>query len=209
MLTGAAACTAYDVMTILRKGRHDVKDLAVTVEGTRAPTSPRVFTALHYVYTVAGRGLDPNQVERAVKLSKEKYCSATIMLGKTATITYEIVLVEGDRASPIVVKTASYLLRRRRREGQAAHHHLGRDLEPLALGVDEPKLDRDRIGVVQVALDADEAQVIAKVGKARGRSSGHGVLPDDAFRRRIADRLHVHDLDFLRDGRRGARPGRR
>jgi putative redox protein len=96
MLAGAAACTAYDVVTILRKGRHDVRDLAVTVEGTRAPTSPRVFTQLHYVYTVTGRGLDPNQVERAVKLSKEKYCSATIMLGKTATITYEIVLVESD-----------------------------------------------------------------------------------------------------------------
>ena len=56
-----------------------------------------MFTALHYVYTVAGRGLDPKQVERAVKLSKEKYCSATIMLAKTATITYEIVIVEGDR----------------------------------------------------------------------------------------------------------------
>jgi putative redox protein len=98
MLAGAAACTAYDVVTILRKGRHDIRDLAVTVEGTRAPTSPRVFTALHYVYTVTGRGLDRSQVERAVKLSKEKYCSATIMLGKTATITYEIVIVESDQA---------------------------------------------------------------------------------------------------------------
>ena len=98
MLAGAAACTAYDVVTILRKGRHDLRDLAVTVEGTRAPTSPRVFTDLHYVYTVTGRGLDRNQVERAVKLSKEKYCSATIMLGKTATITYEIVIVESDQA---------------------------------------------------------------------------------------------------------------
>jgi len=97
LLTGAAACTAYDVVTILRKGRHDVRDVAVAVEATRASTSPRVFTALHYVYTVAGRGLDPHQVERAVKLSKEKYCSATIMLGKTATITYEIVMVDGDR----------------------------------------------------------------------------------------------------------------
>ena len=97
MLAGAAACTAYDVVTILRKGRLDVRDLAVTVEGKRAPTSPRVFTDLHYVYTVAGRGLEARQVERAVKLSKEKYCSATIMLGKTATITYDIVIVEGDR----------------------------------------------------------------------------------------------------------------
>jgi putative redox protein len=97
LLTGAAACTAFDVVSILKKGRHAVADVVVTVEGTRAPTTPRVFTALHYVYTVAGRNLDPKQVERAVKLSKEKYCSATIMLGKTATITYDIVIVEGDR----------------------------------------------------------------------------------------------------------------
>jgi putative redox protein len=97
LLTGAAACTAFDVVTILRKGRHDVRDVVVTVAASRAETSPRVFTALHYVYTVAGRGLDPKQVERAVKLSKEKYCSATIMLGKTAAITYEIVMVDGDR----------------------------------------------------------------------------------------------------------------
>ena len=97
LLTGAAACTAFDVVAILKKGRHAVADVLVTVEGTRAPTTPRVFTALHYVYTVAGRNLDPKQVERAVKLSKEKYCSATIMLGKTATITYDIVIVEGDR----------------------------------------------------------------------------------------------------------------
>lgn len=97
LLTGAAACTAFDVVSILRKGRHDVADITVAVEAERAPATPRVFTTLHYVYTVAGRGLDPRQVERAVKLSKEKYCSATIMLAKTATITYDIVIVEADR----------------------------------------------------------------------------------------------------------------
>jgi putative redox protein len=97
LLTGAAACTAFDVVTILKKGRHAVADVAVTVEAERAPEPPRVFIRLHYVYTVAGRGLDPKHVERAVKLSKEKYCSATIMLAKTAAVTYEIVLVEGDR----------------------------------------------------------------------------------------------------------------
>lgn len=97
LLTGAAACTAFDVVSILKKGRHAVADVVVTVEAERAVTSPRVFTALHYVYTVAGRGLDRRQVERAVQLSKEKYCSATIMLAKTATITYDIVIVEGDR----------------------------------------------------------------------------------------------------------------
>ena len=98
LLAGAAACTAYDVVTILKKGRHPVSDVAVTVEAERAATPPRVFTTLHYVYTVAGRGLDRKHVERAVKLSKEKYCSATIMLAKTATITYDIVVVDADRA---------------------------------------------------------------------------------------------------------------
>ena len=97
LLAGAAACTAFDVVTILKKGRHPVSDLAVTVEAKRAETPPRVFIALHYVYTVAGRGLDRKHVERAVKLSKEKYCSATIMLAKTAAITYDIIVVEGDR----------------------------------------------------------------------------------------------------------------
>jgi putative redox protein len=97
LLTGAAACTAFDVVSILKKGRHAVADVTVTVDAERAAVPPRVFTALHYVYTVAGRGLDPRQVERAVALSKEKYCSATIMLAKTATITYEIVIVDGDR----------------------------------------------------------------------------------------------------------------
>ena len=97
LLTGAAACTAFDVVSILRRGRHDVTDLAVTVEAARAPTSPRVFTAMHYVYTVAGHRLDRKHVERAILLSKEKYCSATIMLGRTATITYDIVIVDGDR----------------------------------------------------------------------------------------------------------------
>ena len=94
LLTGAAACTAFDVVSILRKGRHAVTDVTVSVEAERAQEAPRVFTALHYVYTVAGRGLDRRQVERAVLLSKEKYCSATIMLARTATITYDIVMVE-------------------------------------------------------------------------------------------------------------------
>ena len=97
LLTGAAACTAYDVVTILRKGRYPVADVAVTVEAERAPAPPRVFTRLHYVYTVAGRGLDRAHVERAILLSKEKYCSATIMLGKTARVTWDLELVDGDR----------------------------------------------------------------------------------------------------------------
>lgn len=97
VLAGTAACTAFDVMLILRKARQPVADCVVTATAQRAPVEPKVFTSIHLVYTVAGRGLDAHQVERAVKLSKEKYCSATIMLAKTAQITFEIVLVDGDR----------------------------------------------------------------------------------------------------------------
>ena len=97
VLTGAAACTAFDVVLILKKGRQPVADCVVTAEAERAPEEPRVFTRIHLIYAVAGRGLDARQVERAVKLSKDKYCSATIMLGRTAEITYEIAISEGDR----------------------------------------------------------------------------------------------------------------
>jgi len=97
VLTGAAACTAFDVVLILKKGRQPVADCVVTAEAERAAEEPRVFTRIHLVYAVAGRGLDARQVERAVKLSKEKYCSATIMLAKSAEITYEIAITEGDR----------------------------------------------------------------------------------------------------------------
>lgn len=96
VLVGAAACTAFDVVTILRKGRQSIADCVVTAAADRAREEPRVFTRIHLVYTVAGRGLDRRQVERAVKLSKEKYCSATLMLAKTAEITFEVVIVDGD-----------------------------------------------------------------------------------------------------------------
>ena len=99
VLTGTAACTAFDVVLILKKGRHPVTDCVVTAEAERAPEEPKVFTRIHLVYKVAGHGLKPAQVERAVKLSKEKYCSATIMLAHTAKITYEIVVTEGDRVT--------------------------------------------------------------------------------------------------------------
>ncbi len=97
LLTGMAACTAFDVVLILMKGRAPLADCVVTAAAERAPDDPKVFRKIHLVYTVAGRGLDPKQVERAVTLSKEKYCSATIMLAKTAEVTYEIVMVDGDR----------------------------------------------------------------------------------------------------------------
>ena len=97
VLAGTAACTAFDVVWILKKARQPVADCVVEAAAERAPAEPKVFTRIHFKYAIAGRGLDPKQVERAVKLSKEKYCSATIMLAKTAEITYEVSIVEGDR----------------------------------------------------------------------------------------------------------------
>lgn len=93
-LAGAAACTAFDVVWILRKARQAVSDCVVEAEGERAPKDPKVFTRIHLTYRVAGKGLKAAQVERAVKLSKEKYCSATLMLSKSAEITFEIVLAD-------------------------------------------------------------------------------------------------------------------
>lgn len=97
VLMGTAACTAFDVVWILRKARQPVADCVVDAEATRAPTEPKVFTAIHLKYAVAGRGLDARQVERAVKLSKEKYCSATLMLAKSAEITFEVAIIDADR----------------------------------------------------------------------------------------------------------------
>jgi putative redox protein len=92
VLAGAAACTAFDVVWILRKARQPVSGCVVDAQADRAAKDPKVFTRIHLVYRVAGQGLNPAQVERAVKLSKEKYCSATLMLAKTAAISFEIVL---------------------------------------------------------------------------------------------------------------------
>ena len=97
VLAGTAACSAFDVVWILRKARQPVTDCIVEAEADRAPTEPKVFTRIRLRYRVAGRGLDPRQVERAVRLSKEKYCSATLMLGKTADIVAEVEVVDADR----------------------------------------------------------------------------------------------------------------
>ncbi|HEX3631863.1 MAG TPA: OsmC family protein [Casimicrobiaceae bacterium] len=92
LLAGTAACTAFDVVWILKKARQPISACIVDAEAERAPAEPKVFTRLHFVYRIRGEGLNPAQVERAVKLSKEKYCSATVMLAKTAAISYEISL---------------------------------------------------------------------------------------------------------------------
>jgi putative redox protein len=87
VLLGAAGCTAFDVVMILKKARQPVADCAVSAEAERAPVEPKVFTKIHLHFTVTGRAIPPLAVERAVQMSHDKYCSATIMLAKTAEIT--------------------------------------------------------------------------------------------------------------------------
>lgn len=94
VLAGAGGCTAYDVVLILRRGRHDVRGCSVKLTSERADTDPKVFTRIHMHFTVTGKGLSAQVVERAIALSHDKYCSATIMLGKTAEITTSFELVE-------------------------------------------------------------------------------------------------------------------
>lgn len=89
VLMGAGSCTAIDVVLILRKARQAVTGCVVELEAERAPEDPKVFTRIRMRYIVTGKALQPAHVERAIKLSKEKYCSATIMLAKTAEIDFD------------------------------------------------------------------------------------------------------------------------
>jgi len=94
VLAGTGGCTAYDVVLILQRGRHDVRGCDVKLEADRALADPKVFTRIHMHFVVTGRGLPRAAVERAVELSHEKYCSASIMLAKTAQITTSVEIVE-------------------------------------------------------------------------------------------------------------------
>jgi putative redox protein len=87
VLAGTGGCTAYDVVLILKRGRHDVRGCSVKLTSERAAVDPKVFTAIHMHFTVTGKGVPAAAVERAIAMSHEKYCSASIMLGKTAAIT--------------------------------------------------------------------------------------------------------------------------
>ena len=87
LLAGTGGCTAYDVVLILKRGRQDVRGCSVKLTSTRAETDPKVFTKIHMHFTVTGKDIPSATVERAIALSHEKYCSASIMLGKTAEIT--------------------------------------------------------------------------------------------------------------------------
>lgn len=94
VLAGTGGCTAYDVVLILKRGRHDVQGCQVKIQADRAETDPKVFTKIHMHFIVTGKGLPQAAVERAVALSHEKYCSASIMLAKTAEISTSVELVE-------------------------------------------------------------------------------------------------------------------
>lgn len=94
MLVGAGGCAAYDVVLILKRGRHDIVGCQVKITGERATTDPKVFEKLHFTFIVTGTALTEKAVERAVSLSHDKYCSATAMLGKTAEITKSIEIRE-------------------------------------------------------------------------------------------------------------------
>jgi len=99
VLAGTGGCTAYDVVNILRKGRQRISDCVVEVDAVRAPDDPKVFTRIHFHFVISGESIDPAKVERAIELSAKKYCSASIMLGKTAEIThdFEVRRVSSDR----------------------------------------------------------------------------------------------------------------
>jgi putative redox protein len=94
VLIGTGACTAYDVVSIMRKARAQVTDCVVEIDADRAPEDPKVFTRIHFHFIVTGTALKAQQVERAVHLSAEKYCSASIMLGRTAAISHDFEIRE-------------------------------------------------------------------------------------------------------------------
>lgn len=95
LLMGTGGCAAFDVVLILKKSRQDIRDCVVEIQAERAAKEPKVFTRLHFHFILTGKKLNPQQVERAIRLSAEKYCSASIMLGKTAEMTHDFEVMEG------------------------------------------------------------------------------------------------------------------
>ena len=94
VLAGTGGCAAYDVVLILKRGRHDVRGCSVKLTTERAETDPKVFTTIHMHFTLTGKNLPATAIERAIAMSHEKYCSASIMLGKTAAITTSFEVLE-------------------------------------------------------------------------------------------------------------------
>jgi len=94
VLAGTGGCTAFDVVLILKRGRHAISGCEVRLTAERAEADPKVFTHIHFHYRVKGRQLKPEAVARAIELSKDKYCSASIMIGKTAEITHDFEIID-------------------------------------------------------------------------------------------------------------------
>ena len=94
LLIGAGGCTSFDVVSILKKSRQAISDCYVELEAERAETDPKVFTKIHMHFVVTGKDIKPEAVEKAIKLSAEKYCSASIMLGATAAITHDFEVLQ-------------------------------------------------------------------------------------------------------------------
>ncbi len=94
LLIGTGGCTSFDVITILKKSRQAVSDCYVELDAERAETDPKVFTRIHMHFVVKGKDIKPEVVEKAIKLSAEKYCSASIMLGQTAAITHDFEVIQ-------------------------------------------------------------------------------------------------------------------
>ena len=99
LLAGTGGCTAYDVVLILKRGRHDVRGCEVQLKAERANTDPKVFTQIEMKFIVRGRGLKPSVVERAVQLSHEKYCSASAMLALSASISHSVEIINDDASA--------------------------------------------------------------------------------------------------------------
>ncbi len=99
LLMGLGGCTAIDVVLILEKSRQEINNCTVEITSERAATDPKVFTNIHVHFIISAKGgkLNPDRVARAIELSAEKYCSASIMLGKTATITHDFEIIQEDQ----------------------------------------------------------------------------------------------------------------
>ena len=98
LLLGMGGCTAFDVVSILKKSRQPITDCVAEIEAARAEQDPKIFTRIHVHFIVTGKGLDDKRVARAVSLSADKYCSASIMLGKAADITHDYEIVQASPA---------------------------------------------------------------------------------------------------------------
>ena len=94
LLLGLGGCASFDVVSMLKKGKQDLVNCEVEISAERADTEPKVFTKIHLHFMVSGNGLSESKVERAIDLSAEKYCSASIMLGKTAKISHDYSIIE-------------------------------------------------------------------------------------------------------------------